>query len=234
MRHPSWHWTSGTENFSGRLHMTKAPLSFSPGGKSCTHLLQSDSSVINLDVPPANHSQTQTVRSHLSICAFKIGCRVSREGVVRPPLVSLPSLPPLLSDLTTGESVRVRETLTLKNSSELPVHSAPAPCRACRGMWVCVRGRVCVCVCVVWAWQKRDPSTEDVLRLWGSVYRHSDCRLMRSTCLLACVLTERTCLNVCVWFICSWDASWLPSIQHDRCYITSRHKGVTFLGVFIV
>lgn len=65
------------------------------------------------------------------------------------------------------------------------------------------------CVCGVWARQKKNPGTDDVLWLGGSVFRRSGCWSMCSTCRSALRVDRINVIN---------SADWLGSVwSSDRC-----------------
>lgn len=198
--HPSLYWTSSIESYCfsrlGHLHM----LCFQSSLKFLSWQEKLDTCLAEWQLSykswcSSSYSKPDCVLAFINRCIWN-KCRPSWDGVVRPPLVSLPSLPPLFSDLTAGESER-----DAHSEEQLQAYSTLCACPSQslqRNVCMCARTSVCV-----WAWQQRDPSTEDVLRLWGSVYRRSDCRLMWLTCLLACVLTQKTSTSkrVCLIYL---------------------------------
>lgn len=168
--HPSFGWIS-----SMYLHRaSKAPSSFGPVRKKF------HTSPVEWQLGHKSRCSSSKKRFVLAfISALKNECRASGEGVVRPPLVSLPSLPPLLSDLTTrGEWERRslwRTVPSFQYTLRLPLAEPAEECDS-------VHARLCVCV---WSWQKETPAQRMCLdyedRFTG--------RLMWLTCLLVCVLT---------------------------------------------
>lgn len=171
MCHPSSHWTSNIESYCrlfchGHLHMLSS-FKFFSWHTSPAEWQRGYKSWCSSSEIKARCDQAACL--HLSVCAFKIGaagklrwCRQTSLG-----LSAFPSSSALWLH-NWGEWERRslwRAVPSFEHTLRLPLAESGEEC-------MCTDERVCVCTrACVWSWQRGDPSTEDVLRLWGSVYR---------------------------------------------------------------